>query len=480
MTNNLLSKYRKHLLLCLFVAFSLSACGTSSNGVGGTGITQGRVTGFGSMFVNGVKFNTDNAIFIRDGVGSKKQEDFNTGEIVSIKGTVNSDRKTGTATEVIFSDVLEGTVTSTPKTNSIAILGQDVAINNLTVFHGFNKLRDLKTGNIVEVSGFKFKNKITASSIQLISTSFSSDSLLEIEGNISNLNSESLTFEINSLVIDFSNSQFSGIEESDIKNSDYLVVTSNQDVDNNVLIAANIKSTDNNLEANTYYEIEGFVTDFNSTANFTIDDENGITTNDNTIITNGSINDIKLDQLLIIIGMTDADGILLAEEIRLIDSSNTVSIEANIESIDQANNHLVVLGQTINVDSFTLISDETTEDFALFNLSEFTVGDSVFIDIYQSDGKIIANRLSKISTISSEFIIGTVDTIDTEQSQLSVFDNIISTNSITEFYDMDDNAVTSSTFFSLLESGITEVAITANYINTDEILAINITIINNE
>ena len=469
------SRYR---LLFVFLFLFLSACGTSSNGVGGTGITQGRVTGFGSMFVNGVKFNTDNAIFKRDGISSKKQEDFNTGEIVSIKGIVEIGRKTGVATEVIFSNLLEGTVTSIPTKDSVEILGQNVTTNNLTVFHGFNKLSELKIGNIVEISGFNSQNKITASSIQLIDSSFSIGSTLEVEGDISSLNKDLLTFKINNLIIDYSNAEFSGISENDIENGDYLIISSDQNTENNVFQATRVARSNNALDSNTYYEIEGFITDFNSTSNFTLDNDSPVKSNSNTIISNGSIDDLKLDQFLIVIGTTNSDGVLIAEEIRIIDSSDTLSIEANIESIDLSINSLVVLGQTITIDNFTLISDDTTEDFVSINLSDFAIADSVFIDIYLNNGGYTANRLSKIPSIPSEFIIGVIDSINSELGQLSIFNNTVSTDSETLFTDSDANTISAATFFSLLEIGISEVVITANYFGSEELLATELTIDN--
>ncbi|MGI9304969.1 MAG: DUF5666 domain-containing protein, partial [Gammaproteobacteria bacterium] len=33
---------------------------------GGSGISSGAITGFGSVFVNGVRFNTDGAVIMRD------------------------------------------------------------------------------------------------------------------------------------------------------------------------------------------------------------------------------------------------------------------------------------------------------------------------------------------------------------------------------------------------------------------------------
>ena len=471
----------KYKLIPIFISLFLSACGgTSANGVGGTGITQGRVTGFGSMFVNGVKFNTDNASFTRDEVSSKKQEDFKTGEIVTIKGTVDEGRKTGIATEVIFSDTLEGTVTSLPTTNSIGILGQNITTNNLTIFHGFNKLSDLKLGNIVEVSGFNSQNKITASSIQLIDTSFTVGSKLEIEGEISDLKRDSLTFKINDLIIDYSNANFFDTTEDIIVNGDFLVVNSNQDIENNILRAANIQSVSNNLEPNTYYEIEGFITEFDSINNFTIDDEHTITTNNNTVITNGELNDLEFNQFIIAIGNTNAEGILITEEIRILDSSNSIAIEANIESIDLFNNNFMILGQTINIDSFTLISDDTNEEFAEFNLNEFSIGDSVFVDITVIDGIYIAYRLSKISPITTEVIIGIIDTIDSNTKTLNIGNNTIYTNSATLYSNQDGEMITDTAFFALLEENVSDVWIETKYIANQDLIATEMTILKNE
>ena len=57
----------------VFLAFMIPGCGGSGGGggidglagggIGGTGITSGTVTGFGSVFVNGIKFETAGTSF---------------------------------------------------------------------------------------------------------------------------------------------------------------------------------------------------------------------------------------------------------------------------------------------------------------------------------------------------------------------------------------------------------------------------------
>ncbi len=89
----------------------LSACGGSTDvaGIQGSGspapasaTTVGTVAGFGSIFVDGIEYSTAAAQISVDGqVASETQ--LNTGQVVTINGTVNSDGKTGTATQVTFS-----------------------------------------------------------------------------------------------------------------------------------------------------------------------------------------------------------------------------------------------------------------------------------------------------------------------------------------------------------------------------------------
>src|SRR3979411_1792526 len=76
----------------------------------GSGGASGPITGFGSIFVNGVEYATSNAqIRIDDQPGAESQ--LLVGEVVTVTGSVNSDGKTGTATQVTFSSDVAGPTT---------------------------------------------------------------------------------------------------------------------------------------------------------------------------------------------------------------------------------------------------------------------------------------------------------------------------------------------------------------------------------
>ena len=62
------TSHLKSLLLTLCFVLLLISCGSSSGGIGGSGMTsQGSVSEFGSIFVNGTEFDTSNATIIVEG-----------------------------------------------------------------------------------------------------------------------------------------------------------------------------------------------------------------------------------------------------------------------------------------------------------------------------------------------------------------------------------------------------------------------------
>lgn len=463
----------------ILVCILLNACGSDSlqlaNGIGGTGISVGRLTGFGSMYVNGVKFNTDNATFIRDGVGSKSQGDFSTGEIVRINGTIDSNKTTGTANEVIFTDLLEGVVTSVASGKSIEVLGQKVNTNSLTVLHGFNKLSDLKLDNVLEVSGFSVNNQILASSIKLISETYVTGSSLELEGFISNLDSSAQTFSINNISIDYSMADFMGVNSAALANDQYVTVSAEENINNGTLSALLITLNDDELEEDIYYEIEGFVTQFTSSSSFELDGVSVLTSPSTTYI-NGAAADISSDSHLIITGSVNAQNVLFAESIKILNVEDEVLLEANIESIDLQNQTISVLGQSVRIDSFTLISDETVEDNYSIALADFLVGDSVFVSGRNVEGVFLADRLSLISAITSSYLSGTASAIDRNLSELTLFGVQVMSDSTTVYFDADFNELSKSAFFNQIVENETLLGIEGNVTGGNSLFALSMSI----
>lgn len=314
----------------------LSSCGggtdiaSNSDGITGTGITAGRVTAFGSIYVNGIKFDVDSATFSRDGVASSGQSEYSLGEYVVIKGSVNG--TVGIADEVIFEDLLDGAVTEASRDNlTIKILGQSVEIDSNTTLlddrdgssaDTFPKLTDLKAGNIVEVSGVRDANGlIKATSIKLKEDSFVvGESENEIKGTVSSLNTSDKTFMMGAILVKYDGASFDGFNEQDLENGLFVEVKSINEIVGNTLVARKVELKDEHLVVGSGadLEIEGVVTRFNTILDF---DVNGVkvTTNTETEYKEGIASDIGLNIDVEVKGKVNSDGVLVAKEIELED-----------------------------------------------------------------------------------------------------------------------------------------------------------------
>ena len=106
-----------YLLSCMGIALavtSLAGCGGGGDGSASTSsgaITSvGTISGFGSIYVNGVKFETDNASYEVDDETVYSDDDLAVGMKVRVEGTVNPDGITGTANSVYYDDDVEGPI----------------------------------------------------------------------------------------------------------------------------------------------------------------------------------------------------------------------------------------------------------------------------------------------------------------------------------------------------------------------------------
>ncbi len=329
----------KIITVALLSAF-LSSCGggvdvaSNGDGITGTGITAGRVTGFGSIYVNGIKFDVGSATFSRDGVASSEGE-YSLGEYIVIKGSVNG--TVGTAEEVVFKDLLEGAVTRIIDDVQIEILGQLVEIDSNTTLlddrdgstvDTFPNLTDLAVGNIVEVSGVRGANDlIKATSIKLKEDSFVlNESENEIKGRVSGPNTINKTFMIGGILVEYNvNTSFDGLTEQDLINEPFVEVKSTTEIVGNILFASKIELEDEhlNVETNDEVEIEGLVTSFGSIQGVDVFYLNGIpvSTNSETIYdpVTANASDIILNAEIEVKGKVNGDGVLVAEEIEFED-----------------------------------------------------------------------------------------------------------------------------------------------------------------
>lgn len=266
--------HRVNQMLLAASALLLTSCGpgTQVAGIEGTGApaavtATGPVTGFGSIFVNGVEFTTTGAqIQIDDQPGSESQ--LAIGEVVTVTGTLNSNNTTGTATHVTFLGNVLGPVAQTDvPTNTFVVLGQTVLVTASTVFDPNiqpQQISGVKTGDRYEVSGFPDSSgQIVASRIQLATTG----TALRVTGSLQGLNISTSVFQINALSVDYSTATVHGT----------LADGSLVDVEGSSLNASGALSATTVTvlpppggAPNSRGEVEGVITSFNSVSDFVV------------------------------------------------------------------------------------------------------------------------------------------------------------------------------------------------------------------
>lgn len=389
----------------------LSACGGAAlllaeGGISGTGISAGSITAFGSIFVNGVEYEVDQATFTRNGVQVGGQNEYAIGEYVTITGRVNPDGVTGTATSVDFNNALLGAVTTVSADGiRLEVLGQQVSTNALTVFSGFTLLTDLKAGNIVEVSGVRdTRGVLLATNIRLLSSSYVLGTTLELKGTIGTVNVVSQSLTIGSLTVDYSTAALQGFSSGLPEAGQYVEVKSQQALQGSTLIASEIelKNTTLNLSEGTEVELEGVITRFTSARDFSV---NGmaVITDSSTKFEGGSGSDLSLNALVEVEGTVNAFGIIVAEEVSIKESS-TVSIselEGNITAINTDAQTFTLLTSanvtyTVTVDASTIWEDESAANLPQMNFSNLNVGDFLEVDArVSSNAQLLALRIKR-------------------------------------------------------------------------------------
>lgn len=152
--------------LCWLALFALSSCGggistASAPGTGGTGITaSGPIRGFGSVIVNGTRYDDSLAQVQIDGSveSSSALRLGMTAKVIGAQLTVPisatpSISNIGTATSIELWSAAQGLVKEIQLPNTIAVAGMSWVTDAGTVFAGLGSLADLRSDSVVKVWG---------------------------------------------------------------------------------------------------------------------------------------------------------------------------------------------------------------------------------------------------------------------------------------------------------------------------------------
>ncbi len=399
----------------------LTSCGSSGGditaGIGGTGITQGEITAFGSIFVNGIEFDTDNSLFEIDGDTSLGQNDLAVGMVVKIQGDIDSNGVTGTATSVEYDDKIQGPVTEVPTVVAgsgdsrkiLSIFKKTVIIDETTTKFSGTSFDTISRDDIVEVSGFDTSTVINATFVKKTGDLVFGTSEVELKGTISNLSLSAQSFLLSGVTINYSNQTSIEISGATLENG--LPVEVEGILQNPSLILADeIEEEDEDFENGDEISLQGVVADFvEITSNFTVGgqsvDASGASFSPlNAVLENG-IN-IEVEGNIV-------DGVLIAAEVELREGS--VEIKAVVSDVSNiANNRFTLSFEPelsgsieINADNQTSFEDEVTTN-PISAISQLLPGDFVKIEGLDTGTQIIANQVKRKNLDDIE-VQGSVD-----------------------------------------------------------------------
>jgi hypothetical protein len=328
----------------------IAACGGGTNtagvGSGGTGAfsaySEGIITGFGSVIVNGLRYDDTTAI-VRDEQGLRSRNDLKLGMVVTLDGNVDNNNL-ASASNIRFDSALLGPVSVINTTSrTFTIIGQTVQVDDSTVLdaslaQGFNSITP---DQVLEVHGFL--NAATNSLQATLIERNSSPSKYKISGLVKNLQTNNRTLQIG-------NETFRSVSPrlglDGITNDNWVKLRleprAPTGTDTWVITGYNVQSRSDSSQE--IAEVVGLITEIKSpmrfsVSNILVDTSNASFPDGNVSIVTGMR--IKVNGKLI-------SGVMLAQEVRADTGPKEIDLSGTLSGLDTTAKTFVLRGLTVS------------------------------------------------------------------------------------------------------------------------------------
>lgn len=365
------------LLATMVAALTLTACGgggsdavsagnpASNTSVATDSFSSGVISGFGSIILNGVRFDDSTANVVDeddDDNPTRSRSDLRLGMVVSVTGTsgTGTNTATGTATAINFGSELQGpvqsingsTATGTPTTSTatlgtqtLVILGQTVLTNARTLFDPAdlpNGFASIRVGNALEVHGFldPATNTMVATRIERKNN----PNAYKIIGNVASLNVGSKTFKIGSETISYAAVPAIRLNVTLANGITVRARLSTAQTTSGTWNATRVKSTHRPVENRNRVEIEGVITSYASATNFSV---RGLQVNATNASFPKGTTGLALGAKVEVKGSV-VSGVLVATRVKLESGNDDGASGGNASGEDSSNRHEIELHGTIS------------------------------------------------------------------------------------------------------------------------------------
>jgi len=440
-------------LIALTVTTALTACGgsvSSDNNVsnpppgddntGGTSTTvytEGVITGFGSVYVNGQRYRSENADIALANNPAATESDLKVGMVVSLAAS-SSDNGDPEATAIRYEEHLQGPISFIDtEAEVIEVLGQQVVYNDLTEFDEV-ELADLTVGDTIEVSGYINEDgEFYATRIELEND----EDELKLKGDVSELDTTAQTFTINELTIDYSGAEFDDMSADELEDGLYVKVEGTEfDAETLTLIATDVENKDNDAEDfddADEIKISGIVSNYDETAGTFEVNQYSFTVNGDTEFEDGSADRLTNGVRVKVEAEYDGEQ-LIAEEIEFIAKDARQVSEGQVTELDAEAQAFVLNGITFVVDDDTSYLDTSGQGARTFSYDDIAVNDWLkVIAVIDDNGDYVALKIKRTEEDDREGEIKGIAS-DVSLEGMTVAGIQVAFNEQTEFQDEDE------------------------------------------
>ena len=420
------------MLLASALLGSCSSGGSSggsdtSAGIGGTGIVYGRITAFGSIWVNGRRFDVDNSEIIVDGE-MLTEDDLAIGMVVRLDVDTKNGMFGSAATQVIFDDAIQGPVNGSPTevggagsgVKLLDIFGFEVKIDATRTLYSGTSYDDIGDGDVLEISGFP------ASETQIVATYVRKTGELtdpppievELRGTIEN-NVPGTSFEINGVTINYVGAIRIDVDGGQPEDGMFVEVEGTF-MSHTLVNAREIEQEDETFGDNVDdISLHGIVSGYDATGaglgEFFVNGQR-------VDASSAELEPENLDSLMqngleVEVEGEIVNGVLIAEELELREGDSEV--RATVVSKDPGGSFVVAFPVgtvTITTSGLTVFEDESAVPIANFSFDTLAVGHFVEVEGIEVEGIGTADTLSaqvvKRREPNDTKLQGAVDAID--------------------------------------------------------------------
>ena len=411
--------------------------------------TYGTVTAFGSVWVNGVRYDTSRAtIKVDDQIATER--DLHVGDVVRVIGTQPVACCAAAAADSLdVKHALIGPVSSVDAPGaSLVALGQTVVIDAGVIFDESipqQSLAGVAVGDVVAVSGFPGRGgQIFASRI-----SKKPFGRLKVTGTATNVDLEKMRLTINGLVVDFRDAvlhPYSPVNGIRVELQGSLSASGE-------FLAGDIGLDDPRVRVNAgvRVELEGVIEAHDAKSAHPTFMLHGIrvATSPGTRYA-GPTPSSWLDTKAQVQGVLQPDQSVVASYVRFIRSS-PVQIRARVDSVNPAAGSFVALGITVQTQPFTRITDESATRAQPFGLSALAPGDYVHVaavaETVSGSRLVVASLVERLDPQDETQLQGYAGTTGVPEGNLYILGVTVSTTSTTRYPTPHGGTLSAGTFF---------------------------------